>query len=123
LVWIKFSGFTPDEIYDDIASSCSQSSTPTADDSTADALAESLTFRNWSTFSDVNIIFYVSGTIAPSVAKTLKCADCNEAPVDPEHLLEPLQLQQDEPQGHFIPATFLDAINRGGLSRPSEYCY
>jgi hypothetical protein len=33
------------------------------------------------------------------------------------------QLQLDETPCNFIPTTFFDSINRGGLSRPSEYCF
>jgi len=116
---VKFSGFTLAEI-DDAISASSQPSAPAAD-RTADALAESLTFQKWPSESDLNIIFYISGAIARSVFRSLKCADCKETLVDPDHLLEPPQL--DESSSNFMPSTFLDSINRGGLSRPSEYCY
>lgn len=117
---MKFSGFTLAEIDDAIAAS-SQISTPAAYDSTADALAESLLFQKWPSESDANIIFYISGAIARSVFNSMKCADCKETLIDPDHLLDPLQL--DESPVNFVPTTFLDSINRGGLSRPSEYCY
>jgi hypothetical protein len=117
---VKFSGFPLAEI-DDAISASGQPSTPAVYDSLADALAESLTFQKWPSVSDTNIIFYISGAIARSILRTMKCSDCKNTLVDPDHLLEPLQL--DEPSDNFMSTTFLDSINRGGLYRPSEYCY
>jgi len=117
---VKFSGFTLAEI-DDAISASGQPSTPAIYDSLADALAESLTFQKWPSVSGTNIIFYISGAIARSILRTLKCSDCKNTLVDPDHLLEPLHL--DEPSDNFMSTTFLDSINRGGLYRPSEYCY
>ena len=117
---VKFSGFTLAEI-DDAISASGQPSTPAVYDSLADALAESLTFQKWPSVSDTNIIFYISGAIARSILRTMKCSDCKNTLVDPDHLLEPLQL--DEPSDNLMSTTFLDSINRGGLYRPSEYCY
>jgi hypothetical protein len=119
---VKFSGFTLAEI-DDAISASGQPSTPAAYDSLADALTESLTFQKWPSESDANSIFCISGAIARSILRTMKCCDCKNTLVDPGHLqlLEPLQL--DEPSDNFTSTTFLDSINRGGLYRPSEYCY
>jgi hypothetical protein len=117
---VKFSGFTLAEI-DDAISASGQPSTPAAYDSLADALAESLTFQKWPSVRDANIIFYINGAIARSILRTMKCCDCKNTLVDPGHLLEPLQL--DEPSNNFMSTTFLGSINRGGLYRPSEYCY
>ena len=84
----------------------------------ADTVAESLTLQYWPTVSDI------SGHIARSIVRSLKCDDCKEALVDPDHLLHLLELLQLEGKpGHFMSKLFVDSINRGGLSRPTEYCY
>lgn len=116
---IKFSGFTLSEIDEAIQSTSSQSSNPLQDDSAADVVAGSLRFDSWPTASDANVIFYVSGFIAKSVVRTTKCDKCRESLIEPDKL-EPIQLDESL---NYTAAAFLNSVNRGGLSRPTEYCF
>jgi hypothetical protein len=116
---IKFSGFTLSEIDEAIQSTNSQSSTQSQDDSTADAMVSSLRFDSRPTASDANVIFYVSGFIARSVVRTTRCDDCREALIETDQL-EPIQMDEAL---NYTAAAFLNSVNRGGLSRPTEYCF
>jgi len=115
---VKFSGFTLAEVDDAIQSSTHSAQSP--DDIVADTVAESLVCQTWPSCSDANIIFYVSGAIARSVVRASRCDDCREVLIEPESL-EPVQL--DDEHVSYTAVTFLESINRGGLSRPTDYCF
>jgi len=120
---VKFSGFTLTEIDDAIQSYCqssSSSSGQSCDGTTADAMVESLTYQTWPSASDANIICYVSGAIARSIVRSTKCDDCREVLINPSDHLEPLELDEAL---NYKASTFLDSINRGGLSRPSDFTF
>jgi len=65
------------------------------------------------------VIFYASGFIARSVVRTTKCDDCRESLIEPDQL-EPVQLDESL---NYTAAAFLNSVNRGGLSRSTEYCF
>jgi len=90
-----------------------------AEDGAADIIAEALTNDHWPSSSDANIIYYVSGAIARSVVRSSKCDHCQEALVSTDKL-EPLSYDYSM---EYTASTFLDDINRGGLSRPTEYTF
>jgi len=118
---VKFSGFTLEEIDDAIQSinSNNQSASQLQDESTANAMLESLSYENLLSASEANIVFYVSGAIARSVVRSTKCEGCRESLIEPNEL-EPLQVDESL---DYSAATFLNSINRGGLSRPTAYCF
>jgi len=88
-------------------------------DNVADAIAEALTNDHWPSANDANIIFYVSGAIARSVVRSTKCDHCQETLISTDEL-EPLSYDDST---EYMASTFLDDINRGGLSRPTEYAF
>jgi len=93
-------------------------------DTVADSLAEAVRFTVCPSPSDANIIFYVSGAIARSVIRSTKCNSCRDSLIDPNGLttLE-LDAALDLDTGDSSVSTFLDTINRGGLTRPSDYTF
>jgi len=90
-----------------------------AEDSTADTIADLLTFDTFPSSSDANVILYVSGYMVRSVCRVTKCEHCKESLVTSEPL-EPLNVDE---QLDYSATTFLDAINRGGLTKPTEFTY
>jgi hypothetical protein len=119
---VKFSGFTLSEIDQVIESSSRSSSSQSEsacsqshDDSIADIVAASPTYNVSPSASDANVIYYVGGAIARSVVRTTKCDDCREY-----DQLEPIQLDESI---DYTAAAFLNSVNRGGLSRPTNYCF
>jgi len=65
------------------------------------------------------VIYYVSGAISRSVVRGTRCDSCREALVCTE-ALEPLEIDGSL---DCTASTFLDSINRGGLTRPTEYVF
>jgi hypothetical protein len=117
---LKFSGFSLNEIDDAIKSNVSNSNN-LAEDATADELAESLQCLRWPSSSDANVIFYVSGAMARSVVHITRCGYCKQELVDPD-ASQAVQLEEDFIFNHGA-TKFLDDINRGGLTKPSEYTF
>jgi len=91
----------------------------TTDDSAADSLADALTFCIFPSANDANIIFYVSGYMARSVIRSTKCDHCRECLITSD-TLDPLDAVD---KFDYSVSVFLDAINRGGLQRPSEFTF
>jgi len=115
---LKFSNFTLAEISDATPQSdCVQSSA--ADDSLADVIADAVSYQHWPSSNDANIIYYVSGAIARSVVRSVKCDSCKETLISPD-ALEPLEVDESL---DYSAAAFLDSVNRGGLARPAEYTF
>ena len=116
---LKFFGLSVKDIDDAIHTD--QSAADSATDSVADHIADALTTNDhWPSSSDANIIYYVSGAIARSVVRCNKCEHCKEALVCTDSTLEPLQFDQTS---EYLASTFLDEVNRGGLSKPTEYTF
>ena len=114
---VKFSGISLSDIDSAIQSADCQS---TADDNLADSLVDALTFTTFLSVNDANIIFfYESGYMARSVVRTTKCDHCREY-LFTSDALEPL----DAVDSFEYPASvFLDAVNRGGLQKPTEITF
>ena len=85
----------------------------------ADVIADGVSYQHWPLSNDANIIYYVSGAIARSVVRSVKCDSCKEMLISPD-ALEPLEVDESL---DYSAATFLDSVNRGGLARPSEYTF
>ena len=114
---LKFSSLSLAEIDDPIHTEVSKTST--ANDDLADSLVPVFTDKDMPSANDANIIFYVSGAISRFVVRCTKCEDCREALIDPEQLESP---DLDDSLS-YKSSTFLDSINRGGLSKPTEYSF
>ena len=116
---LKFSKVSLSDI-EDAAHANSAAVTSASDaDNTADVIADSLKLDAEPSESDENIIFYVSGAIARSTVACTKCDHCKEALVCSNQL--PV-ITVEEELDHRA-AEFLDCINRGGLTRPSDFTY
>lgn len=113
---LKFSEFSLPEIDEAIQSETS--SAQLAYDNIADAIVDGLTYTHCPSCSDANTIFYVSGAIARSAVRTTKCDNCKELLIDTKEDELYFDVQCD-----YDASTFLNAINRGGLCRPSEYTF
>jgi hypothetical protein len=85
----------------------------------ADVIASSLLFNQRPSASDANILYYLSGAIARSVVRARKCDDCKEVLVSSDEI-EPIEIEASET---YSASTFLDSINRGGLTKPTDYCF
>ena len=71
-----------------------------ASDAVADSIVDALQFDCFPSSSDANIFYYVSGYIARSIVRSTRCDYCKDSA-----------------------ATFLDAVNRGGLARPTDFTF
>jgi len=91
-------------------------------DSVADSLANSISFSVSPSSNDANIVFYVSGAIARSAIRTMKCDSCRDSLTDP-NALPTFELDELLGTSDCCVASFLDTINRGGLMRPSDYTF
>lgn len=87
------------------------------DNVTADAIAEALQCQKSPSTSELNIIFYVSGAIARSVVRTTRCQHCKDELIDSNQLNEPVEGETA------AASTFLDSVDRGGLTRPTDYTF
>jgi THAP domain/Transposase protein len=115
---LKFSGISLTDI-DSVLHIEIANRSQSDDDKTADTITEALQFDRFPSASDANIIFYVSGYIARSIIRTTKCDHCKESLVTTDPL-EPIELDD---RIEYSAATFLDAVNRGGLSRPTDFTF
>jgi len=113
---LKFSGISLTEIDSAIQSADCHSS---ADDNLADSLTDALTFHSFPSANDANIIFYVSGYMARSVIRTTKCDHCKESLITSD-AMEPLDTVDEF---EYSVSTFLDAVNRGGLHKPTDFTF
>lgn len=117
---VKFSGFSLSEIDTMVSQS---DSTVTAESSTdetmAEAICQSLTYRWQPSSTEANITYYVSGYIGRSIVHSVRCEHCRSLLIEPEQL-EPLELDETL---DIQSSTLLDSINRGGLSKPTEYTF
>ena len=72
---------------------------------------------------DVPITYYVAGYLARQILTTVKCKDCQQLITENNQQLqieiEDVGLIEDLAEGK----AFLDAINRGGLVKPSELLF
>jgi len=112
---LKFSGLSLSDIDAAIQCDVSQSS----DDDIADTIVEALQFHIFPSANDANVIFYVAGYLARSVVRTTKCQNCKEC-LSTSDSLEPIDIDNEL---DYSAATFLDAVNRGGLAKPTEYTF
>lgn len=90
-----------------------------SDDKVVDTIAKAIRNQNNLSASDANIIYYVSGYIARSIFRSMKCDNCREVVTDSEELA-PISLDETL---DYSASSFLDMINRGGLSRPSDFTF
>ena len=111
---LKFSGLSLQEIDEAVTTTKA-----TAEDPVADNIAEALTDDHWPSSNDTAIVYYVSGAIARSIVRCNKCDHCREVLIANDEL-QPIELVQSMP---YSVTTFFDDINRGGLTRPSEYTF
>ena len=70
--------------------------------------------------TDSNLVYYVAGCLGRSVGRVRKCEDC--------HSLLLLPKDNCECDIEVVPhcseyTNLLEEINRGGLRRPTEYCF
>lgn len=114
---LKFSSISLNEIDDAIL--CDSPRTDSSDDATADSMAAALSCRQCPTSSDANIIFYVGGALARSVIRATECDHCRKELINTEPL-EPLDIDSSL---NYPASTFIDSINRGGLTYPSDYAF
>lgn len=113
---LKFSSISLAEI-----DSVNQSEQDTAhcDETDADDIATSLSYNQTPSANDANIIYYVSGAIARSVGRVTKCDHCKELLIASDEI-ETIELDESL---SYNASTFLDTINRGGLSKPTEITF
>jgi hypothetical protein len=112
---LKFSDISLDEIDDILQSENCHSQTDYG--KTADDVVDALQFNLFPSASDANIVYYVSGYIARSIVRTTKCDHCKDSLVSTDPI-GPIEIDDTL---KYSAATFMDAINRGGLSRPTDY--
>lgn len=83
----------------------------------ADTIASNLTFNVIPTDADLSTVYYVGGAVARSAVRSTKCCHCK---------LELISSDEDPLDDSSIPSSstdFFDNVNRGGLSKPTEYTY
>lgn len=84
----------------------------------ADTIADGLTSDlHWPSANEANIIYCVSGAIVRFIARRNKRDSCKEMLISTDQL-EPLT---NDELLDYTASKFLEGINRGGLSRPTEY--
>lgn len=114
---LQFSGLSLADIDDAIQTADSDEQLyDVADNDKADNIASNLVFSVVPTDNDLSTIYYVSGAVSRSVVRSMKCSHCKEELVSGDEFNN----------NDTIPSAaieFLDSINRGGLTKPSEYSY
>ena len=112
---LKLSSISISEIDDALQLDESRSS----DDSLADSVTDALQFHLFPSANDATVIFYISGYLARSVVRATKCEHCREYLIATE-TMEPLDIDD---KLDYSASTFLDAVNRGGLSKPTDFTF
>ena len=112
---VKYSQFSLEQVDSVIQT---EESSP-SDTTIADSIAEALQYQKWPSASDTSTIYCqqsrLSGAVARSVIRTTKCQHCRQELIDessPDSSVEEPDLS--------AASTFLDSIDRGGLSKPSD---
>lgn len=111
---LRYSSFTVADIDNAISERTDQISDK--DSSLQDALISNLIITADPSESDLNILYYVAGAMSRSVLHCNHCNSCKDVITD-DKPLQPLEADAS------VSSTFLDEINRGGLTRPSEYAF
>ena len=118
---LKFSKISLCEIDDAILSSePRQENSASGEDITADAITARLQLQKYPSASDANVIFYVAGYLGRSVVRSTKCEHCKEVLISADGDLDPLKLDEEL---NYEASTFFNSINRGGLSKPSDFTF
>jgi hypothetical protein len=113
---LQFSGLSLTDI--DNATQSDVATSPTSeDDDIADLMAEKLVFNVIPTDNDLSTVYYVSGAVARSVVRSTKCGHCKEELVSDDSF----DMEHDSTLHEA--SEYLDSINRGGLSKPTEYTF
>lgn len=72
---------------------------------------------------DDNVLFYVAGYLARSLAKRTTCTSCSELVTQGKETLVPVFENEDNESGNSDREKFLIQVNRGGLSRPTDLLF
>jgi len=116
---VKFSHLSLGEIDHEMSAVSSAVEPVTSLGFTDDSTADNVTYLERPSANDANVIYYVSGATARSVVRGTRCDSCREALVCTE-ALEPLEIDGSV---DCAASMFLDSINRGGLTCPTEYVF
>ena len=114
---VKYSNFSLSKIEDALQNETN--ATDSADGNIADDIAAALKNLKWPEANDANIICYISGMIGRSVFHYNRCDDCKEALLTSD-LLGTVEIDDNL---DYNASTFMDAVNRGGLSKPTEFTF
>jgi hypothetical protein len=114
---LKYSKVSLSDI--DAANECESSASQSDSNLLADAIASALRLNYEPTWSDANIIFYISGAISRSIVRATKCNFCKESLISEDH---PDQADIEDP-AQSQAAEFLNGINRGGLLKPTNFTF
>ncbi len=121
----------PDSFFDNIKNVCENSKEDCVEicnNSAIDIVAElnieklPLTCKD---IGDENIIYYVSGYIGRSLIHGLPCSKCQQLVIS-SHNAPSVVIsggERDNPEDESRMRSFLEQLNRGGLSTPSDICY
>ncbi len=72
-------------------------------------------------FCNANVIFYIAGYIAKSTREALSCTSCKEELIASEEA--PKILVEEGGGDDASHAQFIESLNHGGLSTPSDLCF
>ena len=114
---LKFSQMSLSDIDGMLLPTDSETQSPL--DRVADSIADAIDYTHWPSSSDANIIFYVRGAIARSAVRTTNCDSYKDLLVNPD-TLQPINVDETL---DYSASVFLDSVNRGGLTRPTEYTF
>ena len=112
---LKFSHVSLADI--DTAISAMQPTSPEPDDVVASSIIDRLSLNTDPSASDANLVYYVAGAVARSIVRCLRCDSCRELLTEKDRLQE---ISVDECLTYSA-AEFLTSLNRGGLTKPTNY--
>ena len=115
---LQFSGMSVSDIDDAIqaADTGERRAQGALESDKADDIASSLVFSVIPTDNDLSTIYYVSGAVSRSVVRSTRCSHCKDELVSSDEL-------DDSDAVPSAAVEFLDSVNRGGLSKPTEYAF
>ena len=114
---LQFSGMSVSDIDDAIqAADTGERVQGALESDKADDIASSLVFSVIPTDNDLSTIYYVSGAVSRSVVRSTRCSHCKDELVSSDEL-------DDSDAVPSAAVEFLDSVNRGGLSKPTEYAF
>ena len=122
---VKFSGYSLGEIKEQFEEETAKKTEELRKECShlLDLLRQDTSAMKQETLEDKNILFYIGGHLAFSLEKSTSCSSCASMLKEEKEMQVQFEDDETEKQSRKEAKVFLEQINRGGLSYPSDIVY